>query len=91
LLQTNNGCRFPCWWGIEPGTTSWQDANNFLSQFGQDIYVTGTPAKGEIAELYLPLPDKNFVNHAMRLRLTMRNDIVDIITVIYHLLRLSIR
>jgi hypothetical protein len=26
LLTDNQGCDLPCWWGIEPGRTSWNDA-----------------------------------------------------------------
>lgn len=31
LLKTNGGCRFPCWWGIVPGKTHWQEAHALLS------------------------------------------------------------
>jgi hypothetical protein len=30
FLETNGGCRFPCWWGITPGETSWEDARNIV-------------------------------------------------------------
>ncbi|MCG2786850.1 MAG: hypothetical protein L6461_17300 [Anaerolineae bacterium] len=33
LLQTNGGCELPCWWGIVPGETRWEDAELFLSRF----------------------------------------------------------
>ncbi len=33
LLKTNAGCRLPCWWGIIPGVSSWQKAENFLASF----------------------------------------------------------
>lgn len=26
LLTDNNNCKLPCWWGITPGQTSWQNA-----------------------------------------------------------------
>jgi hypothetical protein len=35
LLDDNAGCQFPCWWGIEPGKTSWEDALLFLAPFAQ--------------------------------------------------------
>jgi hypothetical protein len=25
MLQTNGGCELPCWWGITPGETSWEE------------------------------------------------------------------
>ncbi len=31
LFETNGGCRLPCWWGIVPGQTTWQDAHALLS------------------------------------------------------------
>lgn len=37
LLDDNAGCQLPCWWGITPGQTSWQDALKFFSQFSIDI------------------------------------------------------
>lgn len=32
-LYTNNPCRLPCWWGIEPGRTEWPRAWQFLERF----------------------------------------------------------
>jgi hypothetical protein len=28
--KTNLGCELPCWWGITPGKTSWEDAQAFF-------------------------------------------------------------
>jgi hypothetical protein len=33
LMQDNAGCRLPCWWGITPGETSWDEARHFLESF----------------------------------------------------------
>jgi hypothetical protein len=33
-LRTNNGCVFPCFWGIIPGETSLSDAIQFFQPFG---------------------------------------------------------
>lgn len=33
LMTDNAGCQLPCWWGITPGETSWQEAKQFLQQF----------------------------------------------------------
>jgi len=33
LLSNNGGCRYPCWWGITPGETTWSEANHFLASF----------------------------------------------------------
>lgn len=33
LLETNNGCSLPCWWGLTPGKTKWSEAQQFLETF----------------------------------------------------------
>ena len=38
LLETNGGCQLPCWWGIMPGETTWEQASHFLTTFMRDIY-----------------------------------------------------
>lgn len=30
LVRDNDGCYLPCWWGITPGITSWNDAFQYL-------------------------------------------------------------
>ncbi len=37
LLSNNGGCQLPCWWGIMPGKTSWQEARNFLETLSPEI------------------------------------------------------
>lgn len=38
LLRINgSGCAFPCWWGIYPGVTSWDEAYRILSPFGDRV------------------------------------------------------
>jgi len=31
LLRTNGGCDLPCWWGIQPGVTTWDETKNLLA------------------------------------------------------------
>jgi hypothetical protein len=45
LLNSNGGCRLPCWWGIEPGKTSWVEARHFLQQFA--IAIGGIQGESE--------------------------------------------
>jgi hypothetical protein len=47
LLTKNSGCRLPCWWGITPGETSWQEAQQFLTTFATRI---GQGQSGVIVE-----------------------------------------
>lgn len=35
LLQTNAGCRLPCWWGFTPGQTTWPTAYAFFASVGK--------------------------------------------------------
>jgi hypothetical protein len=37
LLETNAGCRLPCWWGFTPGQTPWVEAKHFLTPVAQYI------------------------------------------------------
>ena len=37
LDATNAGCRLPCWWGITPGVTSWEEARQFFATFATEI------------------------------------------------------
>jgi hypothetical protein len=35
LYADNGGCQLPCWWGITPGVTTWEDAYSRLSPLGR--------------------------------------------------------
>lgn len=37
LLINNANCRLPCWWGITPRKTTWEEARTFLATFTQII------------------------------------------------------
>lgn len=37
LIATNGNCHLPCWWGITPGETTWEEANAFLATFASSI------------------------------------------------------
>jgi hypothetical protein len=57
LMETNGGCRLPCWWGILPGKTSWQSAEKYLSSITTSIYESAgaTPDTRRI-EMLFPAP-----------------------------------
>lgn len=42
LLQTNAGCRLPCWWGITPGETHWETVHALLSPMLETQTTTDT-------------------------------------------------
>ena len=37
LFLYNNGCLYPCWGGIVPGRTKWEDVKEYLSTFASEI------------------------------------------------------
>jgi hypothetical protein len=37
LVDTNNNCEWPCWWGIYPLKTNWSDASQYLSSLASNI------------------------------------------------------
>jgi len=37
MLGTNGDCEFPCWWGISPGISSWDDTRNLLAPIASVI------------------------------------------------------
>jgi hypothetical protein len=38
-LVDNGGCRLPCWWGITPGKTSWDETNTLLTPYTSRIRI----------------------------------------------------
>jgi hypothetical protein len=47
-LPTNNGCKLPCWLGITPGKTTWQEAQSFIQYLGIDRIRGTEKENGEI-------------------------------------------
>ena len=39
MLNTDHDCDAPCWWGIIPGKTSWQEASDHFLSFGKSIAI----------------------------------------------------
>ena len=37
LFETNGGCNLPCWWGITPGQTTWEQAYKILEPLADRI------------------------------------------------------
>jgi hypothetical protein len=35
LLRNNAGCKLPCWWGIVPGVTTWEETNRLIQHMGE--------------------------------------------------------
>lgn len=63
LLKTNAGCRLPCWWGITPGKTTWDEAEEYLKTF---TALSTTQGSNELFAInaYLPLSkEKGTLSH----------------------------
>jgi hypothetical protein len=86
LLKDNAGCELPCWWGIVPGETSWQSAQQFLTSLAGRVGqgVSSISIKNGIEYSYL--------NYAVRYKVTgypediasgyrVSNGIIDMIVV----------
>jgi hypothetical protein len=82
LLETNGGCKFPCWWGITPGKTRWQDAHAILSPLYHDSephlgtagYFSGMYFQGDLPvhEVNISAPE-TFVESILVLSATVEN------------------
>jgi hypothetical protein len=48
LLKTNAGCTLPCWWGIQPGQSTWDDTQFVFSHLGFGITYSKTYSDGVI-------------------------------------------
>lgn len=64
LLKNNAGCKLPCWWGITPGETTWQEAIHFLQslsprivRWGQGEITTETINRSGGFNIYLDVPE----------------------------------
>lgn len=79
LLETNNGCQLPCWWGIIPGQTEWPVAEEFLSRFDQDIYESSSTPRQVYYGVSIPLPSEVFTEDQTELGILVRNGLVEII------------
>lgn len=85
LIKTNNGCDLPCWWGITPGLTDWQTANEILEPISELVGVRYKEAlvNNEFTELrwldyQISVPGE--VDQGLII-LTVRGDVVEKIAV----------
>jgi hypothetical protein len=66
LLKTNGGCKLPCWIGITPGKTTWDEAYAFLATFAETEYGYGIRSENE-RYANLNLPKNSFLNRSEEL------------------------
>ena len=41
LLDGNNGCQLPCWWGATPGHTTWAEVSPLFELLNVEVFSTG--------------------------------------------------
>jgi hypothetical protein len=67
FLETNANCELPCWWGIQPGKTHWNEAYQFLSQFSLYIGVITQKNEAVYASVKIPVPqDIDYATYLMQ-------------------------
>jgi len=69
-LENNGGCELPCWWGITPGETHWEDAQQLFLSYGKSISSWETERWGTGHEVSLfgrhePYPFDYVVEHLL--------------------------
>jgi hypothetical protein len=79
LLQNNAGCQLPCWWGLIPGQTTWDDAQQFLESFTYSYGIKGDPNNYQVAEFLIPYPeDMGTISYAFGFKKGILEDIFNI-------------
>lgn len=81
LLDTNNGCRLPCWWGITPGQTEWTTAKQFLNRYDVDIYKSIETSGTTYYQVTIPLSLDVFSEDKTGLGIVVEQDIVQEISI----------
>lgn len=80
LLETNNGCQLPCWWGITPGQTTWDAAERFFNTFTTTILSAPTSSPNSMSySPLIPLPSEDYIAGTTSPVYSVRNGIVDVI------------
>ena len=74
LLKNNAGCYLPCFWGITPGKTTWQEAKQFLQTFTMFTGIRETSNNFLYGYFQIPFPkDMGTITHSYKII----NDIVN--------------
>jgi hypothetical protein len=73
MIQTNGNCSLPCWLGIEPGKTTWDDANNFLNTFAANMSILSDDVHGVIFKF----PKNTYRVDKTGATIYVRNGIID--------------
>lgn len=77
LLENNNGCQLPCWWGITPGQTTWDTAYELIRIFDRIPHRFTVNSEYVIYEPVIPLPSELFEYDEVGHIYSVRNGIVE--------------
>jgi hypothetical protein len=80
-METNGGCRLPCWWGLTPGITTWDEARQFLEQFSsieKASFNISTQPGATPYVVYFPSP---FGDHSDGALITVFDNIIQTIRI----------
>lgn len=73
MLETNGGCELPCWWGITPGETRWQEVVELLGLRGGNFSQQGRRVHDV---MYVPLDPHRPSDYGIRLIFTEYDGVV---------------
>ncbi len=79
MMKDNGGCRLPCWWGITPGKTTWEDAKMFLSPYASRISIMQIGGDLDTA-IYFFWPPQDVTMSFLALSFSVRDNIVQSIS-----------
>lgn len=80
LLQVNDDCLFPCWWGASPNETTWQEFEPFLEQFATEIINLESVSPNnplETYEVHINVPMQISPTDQLILFYTTRNGVIE--------------
>lgn len=78
LLQTNGGCSLPCWWGISPGTTTWDTARQLFVSMGSKVLAQSHRDGSIEHETGFDLPESDMY---MKIYILQRDGLIESIKV----------
>lgn len=80
LLQVNDDCLFPCWWGATPNETTWQEFEPFLARFATEIINLESVRPNnplETYEVHINVPMQFSPTGQLILFYTTRNGVIE--------------
>jgi len=81
LLQSDPGCLLPCWWGIVPDKTTWNEAWSFLSQFDSAPYIKEYLPNSRYADFLIPVSKNISLAYGIDIKIDVINEIVHVVSV----------